>query len=209
MAGTLFWCSLFEILLFAVSMLLFFTHPTSMVWIWIHFPHVIRGTIGFILMKRLPSSHDMAAQMSIPQNDRLPFEKIMEYILSGAYDALSAFTSVTKKWLCFYLVGTSFCLFLDFAGFFGQMHNFKHQEEPFSNLSLILLSVIFLFIDWFYLMWIMSLTFKFPTYTNSAVIKSVFGLAESLHKKLGEKLEARKFEADQRYAVERHKFNYV
>jgi hypothetical protein len=62
--------------------------------------------------------------MSIPPEEKLPFEKIMDYILKGAKDALGHFTSQTKKWLIAYFVITSFCMTLDFIGFFKAVHHF-------------------------------------------------------------------------------------
>ena len=57
LSSTLFWFSLFELCLFALSMLLFFTDPTEMVNIWFHIIHIPRAIVGFILMRKLPKSH--------------------------------------------------------------------------------------------------------------------------------------------------------
>lgn len=65
-------------------MFLFFSHPSEMVPIFYHIPHILRGIIGFILMKKLPSSHDMAANMSIPNDERMNIDKMMNYLLMGA-----------------------------------------------------------------------------------------------------------------------------
>ena len=90
-------------------MLLFFSHPSEMLPIFYHFPHVLRGIIGFIIMKKLPNSHDMAANMSIPIEEKMHIDKIMHYVLIGAQDALSNYTSMTRKWLIFYFISTLLC----------------------------------------------------------------------------------------------------
>jgi len=54
-------------------MLLFFTDPVEMVYIWFHIFHIVRGAVGLILMKRLPKSHQMASNMSIPKDDKMTF----------------------------------------------------------------------------------------------------------------------------------------
>lgn len=71
------------------------------------------------------------------------------------------------------------------------------------------MAVAFLFIDWFYLLWIVSLSFKFPEYANSAIMRSFLGMMESLHKKLGEKLAQSKDEYEEKYKYQRQKLNYI
>jgi hypothetical protein len=138
-------------------MLLFFTDPEEMVYIWFHMLHVARGIIGIMLMKRLPKSYQMAQNMSIPQEEKLPFEAIMRYIVLGARDALRDFTEQTKGWLVAYFALTVGCLFLDLASFFIQVRNFASIQSAFADLTLIGLASIFLMIDWFYIFWLFSL----------------------------------------------------
>jgi hypothetical protein len=66
----------------------------------------------------MPKSHEMAANMSIPPEDKMPFDELIAYIHLAAKDALSDFTSGKRKWLFFYLISTILCLFLDATSFF-------------------------------------------------------------------------------------------
>ena len=62
--------------------------------------------------------------MSIPNEEKMPFEKIMSYLLLGAQDALKSFTTSTKKLLIVYVIITCFQLLFDLINFFTQVHNY-------------------------------------------------------------------------------------
>lgn len=177
MSSSLYWCSLLEVLLFIFTLFLFFRDVKEMPLIWLHCPHVLRGLVGYLLMNKLPTSYQMAQQMSIPSNERMPFEKIMGYILGAAKDALNSFTTQTKKYLIFYILLTTACLILDFISFFFKLRSFGNDSAQ-SDLIIIIAACIFLFVNWFYVMWIVSLIFKFPSYANFAFAKSLLGMMD-------------------------------
>lgn len=109
----------------------------------------------------------------------------MRYILLAARDALRDFTEQTKSWLIAYFVSTVVCLFLDLSSFFIQVRWFASLQSAFADLTLIGLVCLFLMIDWFYILWMLSLQYKFPHYIAASFMKGLFGLMESLHEKLG------------------------
>lgn len=76
---------------------------------------------------------------------------------------------------------TSLCLILDLISFFKRVAGFGDGSSAFADLSLILIAVLFLFINGYYLMWIISLLFKFPSYCTLALIKGILGMMESIH----------------------------
>ena len=100
--------------------------------------------------------------MSIPPEEKMPIDAIMRYILLAAKDALSDFTSGTRRWLLAYFITTVVCLFLDLSDFFIQVKGFARNQSAFADLTLVTIASIFLFIDWYYLMWIITITYKFP-----------------------------------------------
>lgn len=57
----LYWVSVLEIGLFAFGMLLFFTFPSDMAFIFMHTLHLIRGVVGLLINKKLPKSHDIVS----------------------------------------------------------------------------------------------------------------------------------------------------
>ncbi len=123
--------------------------------------------------------------MSIPTDEKLPFESILRYIALAARDALKIFTETQKTKLLIYFIGTILCLFLDLIHFFQVVSNFAHVYSAFADLALLGISAIFLFIDWFYIMWVVSLSYKFPSYVSTGFIKGFCGLMETLNAHLG------------------------
>ena len=140
----------------------------------------------------------MAANMSIPADEKMPIDATMRYILLAAQDALTDFTSSTKNWLLSYFITTVVCLFMDLSNFFIQVKHFAKYSSAFADLTLIALASLFLFIDWFYIMWVVTLTYKFPPFLATAIIKSFFGMIETIHTKLGSYIASSK----ERYNVQ-------
>lgn len=69
LTSALFWISLLEIGTFVFSIFLAFTDFGGLAAIWLHLPHVVRGIIGFRLIKRIPYSHQLAQNISIPAEE--------------------------------------------------------------------------------------------------------------------------------------------
>jgi hypothetical protein len=153
----LFWLSILESGLFLLCVLLFFTDPVEMVYIWYHVAHCLRCIIGLMLYNKIPRSHEMAANMSIPLDDKMSFEKIIHYIQLAARDSLTSFTSSTKHWLLSYFFCTFLCLMLDLVNFFTQVKNFGGVQTAYADLALVIISSLFLYSDWYYILWLGSL----------------------------------------------------
>jgi hypothetical protein len=83
-------------------------------------------------------------------------------------------------------VTTIICLILDLINFFIQVKSFGSVHSAFADLALVMISSIFLFIDWYYLLWGMSLMFKFPEYMSSAFIGLFFGVMQNLNEKISQ-----------------------
>lgn len=78
----------------------------------------------------------------------------------------------------------------DLIVFIKSLKAFGSEPEitAYRDLSMIFLSCAFLFIDYFYCLWIISMKHKFPSYLGLAVMKSALGAMEGIHKALGNKL---------------------
>jgi uncharacterized membrane-anchored protein len=88
----------------------------------------------------------------------------------GAEDALKDFANSTNRWLTLYLVNTVLCLILDLITFFTQVKNFGSVNSAYADLALVIIASIFLFVDWYYLLWGMSLMYKFPYFVAATFI---------------------------------------
>ena len=127
----------------------------------------------------------------------------------AARDALTSFTSQAKKWLIIYCLLTFLCLLLDIINFFTQVWYFSQVNTAYADLALITICCIFLFADWYYLLWVGALQFKFPKYIALAMIKMIFGLIETIHDMLGEYLRREKRRAAVEENQDKQRYSYV
>lgn len=84
LSSSLFWSSLGEIFLFVFAFFVFFTDPREMGAIFFHLFHIGRGVIGLLIVKKLPNSHDMISEIQIPASEKIPFDNIGRYVITGA-----------------------------------------------------------------------------------------------------------------------------
>lgn len=57
LSSMLFWISLLEIGVYIFSLLIFLTSPSELGFVWFNISHVVRGIIGFKLIKNIPYSY--------------------------------------------------------------------------------------------------------------------------------------------------------
>ena len=65
----MYWSSGVEISMFILGFILFLGSPSNMGFIWLHVGHLARGLIGFIILGRLPKSHDVVDELDIPETN--------------------------------------------------------------------------------------------------------------------------------------------
>ena len=59
LTSSLYWCSWLEIVTFAATILIFVQDPEELGAIWWFILHVVRGAIGFLILKNVPMTHDI------------------------------------------------------------------------------------------------------------------------------------------------------
>lgn len=133
----------------------------------------------------------------------------MSYIQLAARDSLNVFTVSTKGYLVTYILLTILCLTLDLIEFFIVVEWFARIQSAFADLALVALASIFLFIDWFYIMWLFSLSYKFPDYISLGFSKGLIGLMESLHNSIGRVISTQKTSYEYQYQHEKNKYDYL
>lgn len=77
LASSLWWSSLAELLVwFPFSFFIFCVDAERMGFIWLFIPHLIRATIGLLIIRKMPTSHEMVNKIVIPTGEKIPFSKI-------------------------------------------------------------------------------------------------------------------------------------
>jgi hypothetical protein len=73
---------------------------------------------------------------------------------------------------------------LDLVEFFTQVKHFG-ENSAFADLALVCISSMFLIADFYYHLWVMTLSYKLPSFVGTSVAKIFFGLIEDVHQRLG------------------------
>ena len=103
LSTSLFWSSCAELGLWGFSFFIFFTDPREMIGIFWHLPHILRGVCGFLIVKKMPNSHDMINEIQIPNNEKIPFGTIGKYVINSAKSSAAKFRKINTKRSIFFL----------------------------------------------------------------------------------------------------------
>jgi hypothetical protein len=103
---------------------------------------------------------------------------------------------------------TLLCGLLDFIEFFTQVKHFGEQSA-FADLALVAISAIFLIGDFYYHLWVMTLSYKLPDYVGTSLAKAFFGLIEEIHMRLGGFIARNRNTFSSREIAEKQRFDYV
>jgi len=62
-----------------------------MSFIWFFIPHLIRAALGLLIIKKMPTSHEMVNKISIQPNEKIPFSKVGTFVITAAKESVSDF----------------------------------------------------------------------------------------------------------------------
>ena len=188
LSSSLFWSSVGEVFLFIFSLFIFFTDPREMGAIFLHLPHVLRGLLGLVIVKQLPNSHDLVAEIVLPASEKIPFSNIGRYVITGAQASAAKFEKEAAKLLLGYSALTVLSFILDLISFFAQLSGYKEENTAFSDVALLFLACIFMTIDLYYVAWVVSTRMKLPDFAASYVMLGLIGLISRMTKALDARL---------------------
>ena len=202
LSTSLFWSSCGEIGLWGFSFFIFITDPREMAGIFWHLPHILRGLCGFLIVKKMPNSHDMVNAIDIPKTEKIPFSNISKYVINGAKTSAAKFEKETGKFLLAYFGLTVLCFILDFISFWVQVVAYGEEQTPFSDVALLFIACINLTIVLYYVAWVLSTLMKLPSYANSYVMLGLIGVISRITKALDAKLETAQVAQKEKYQSE-------
>lgn len=123
----MYWSSLLEIMIFSFCLLLFFSDPADMAYIFMHMLHVGRSIMGFCLIKKIPKSHDLIQKFKSTIGEEetpLQFQDFREKATQQMRVVFSELFSSLSSYLKFYLLYSLFSVVLDFIDFIIQLVRF-------------------------------------------------------------------------------------
>jgi len=124
LVSNMFWGSVLELGVFTVLLLIFVSDSSELGTIWFFIPHILRGIIGLLIMRGLPTTHHIIKTASIPADETLKIDKVFEYITRAAREALDHFTASTKRNLKLYFGLTLICGPIDLLCFLAAIRSY-------------------------------------------------------------------------------------
>ena len=100
----LYWVSILELFLFLIGLTLFMSSPNNFGIFWAFITHVIRASLGFVLLKRIPNSHEVIENLKEYENSTV--EDIENNIIDSYKNLLYSSESKVKPILITYFVFT-------------------------------------------------------------------------------------------------------
>eukprot|EP00347_Sterkiella_histriomuscorum_P021291 403334519 len=187
--SSMFWSSVIELSMFLLGFILFCVVPDLMPFIWMHIPHIIRAIIGFILLKNLPRSHDIIDRLEVT-DQHYSFEQIQKLIKENLIKIFMKYTEECNTQLLSYGIVTMFAAFFDFIEFLIQFIRFGRSGDEHSELAMMALTLIFIALDFYYILWAIQAKDKFSPEISKNLTRALFGIAsdfiiqmtETLHK---------------------------
>jgi hypothetical protein len=128
--SAIFWASIGEISLFLLGFVLFCSSPGRMGFIWLHVFHLGRGFIGFFLINKLPTSHEIVARIQVPETpdgSHYSLDKLYEGIKRDVSEVFLEYTHNLKQPLLIYGLFTSVCVIVDLIEFLIQFIRFGYR----------------------------------------------------------------------------------
>ena len=92
LSSSLWWTAIAEFLIFCpFGLFVFFLDPEHMGFIWFFVPHLVRGVISLLILKKMPTTHDMISKIDMEPNESIPFSKISKVVVNGAASSVEEF----------------------------------------------------------------------------------------------------------------------
>ena len=182
-------------MMFLLGFILFCAQPRLMGFIWLHIFHLPRGLVGFLLLQNLPKSHEIVHQLQIPdQSDGSHYnmESIVVLLKQTVSKIFIRYVESCRKYMLSYVILTWLAMVIDIIEFLVHFIRFGYKGDEHSDLAMLFLTIIFLALDVFYLVWALGAKEKFPGDISNALTKALFGKAEEISLSLAETAKNKK-----------------
>jgi len=174
MNSILYFSSLLSFLIWIFGFFLFLSFTSQMGLIFIHSLHIIRAIVGWCLLKKTPKSHDVIAGLGLPE-EAMELSKLKEVGTENFKKLMMNYASACQKLLMIYFTITVLCVLTDSIDFIIELVAFGRPGQEYSVMMLLILSVIFLVIDFYYIVWIQSMKHNFPPNIANYVSRALKG----------------------------------
>ena len=143
--------SILEIALWILGFTLFIASPRDMYLIWILVVHIAKGTLGMILLNKMPKTYEILE--NVAQNPNFDESKIIDLIEMQIKDSFLNKWEQNKNLFLFYLISTYINLFIDVVIFIAQIFAFGKDEWLLMQTCMVFTILVFIITDIIYFLW--------------------------------------------------------
>lgn len=187
LSSSLWWSTLAEITIFIFSFCLFMVEPGTMGYIWLFLPHIQRALIGFILLKRMPTSAELVNNIRIPSAEKVPFSKISSFVIAGAKKSAVMFEKQAGLVLLLYTLCTVVALIMDLSVVFTGIGKLEQAGGEFGVSFILILAMLYFLLAFYFIGWVVAVRMRLPEYAKAQVTMGLLGLFKKMTQALDDK----------------------
>jgi len=169
--------------------MIFMPDAKEMVGVFYHIMHIFRGLVGLLVVRKLPTLSAMVEDIPATSTEKVPFDKICKFLEQGASQSAEKFEKAAGSFLKIYFLLTIICIILDLCAFFSGVGKYGQVDESvYAGVAIIVLAFVFLALDFYFFLWVISVRMKLPLNARSFVLWALLGFASKMTKALNEKI---------------------
>lgn len=180
LSSSLWWSTVAEVFIFFFALFVFFIDASRMGFIWMFIPHLARAAIGVLIVKKMPTTHELVANVQIEPNEKIPFSKVSKYVVSGAKQSVDEFQTKAGKFMMLYTLLTLIALVIDFIVIFIGIGSLSNSNGAFSSTFVLLLGLLYFFVAFYFIGWVICVRMRLPDYAQADIMMGLLGLFKKL-----------------------------
>ena len=182
--------SLYEIILWIITFLLFISNPKDMYYTWILIVHILKAILGLFLLNKIPKTFEIIE--NVAKNPNFEENKIIDLIKKEIKDSFIIKWGENKIKFLAYLIITIICFGIDFILSITQIIEIGKNEWLLRQACMLLFLIIFCIMDVIYFIWFATLKFSLPEDIISSVRNAIIGSIDDLKLLVNNKMKIRR-----------------
>ena len=170
--------SLYEIIVWIITFLLFLANSKDMYFTWILLVHMIKGILGFIILKKIPKTYEIIE--NIARDPNFDEDKIIDLIIKELKDSFIIKWGENKVKILAYFIIDIVCFGIDFILCIVQLIRFGRNEWLLSQTCMLFCLIVYLIMDLIYFIWLETLKFSLPRDVVSPIRNAILNSIDDL-----------------------------
>ena len=154
---------------------------------WFLAGHPVRGFLGMLVLRQLPKTHEIAEDVDLDdiRQEEMSVEKLASKMKFDLSIQFMLRAGESKNWMLFYSMATGLVYIFDLLTFCVAFYQFQGVVGyEHTDVIMLFATILWLGIDVYYFMWVMSLKNKLPPDMACFVSDAVLGYAAKMNREL-------------------------